>query len=96
MSAILRYIRENRLGATTLFLSLSFTFLGLPAQIYKIFITQSAKDVSPFTFFLLALQSFFWVLYGAMREKKDWVIIIPNAFVVLFAVIILLEYFLFQ
>lgn len=85
---------EKHLGSMTLILSLVFTFIGLPAQIYRIWQTQSAHDVSIATFCLLAIQSLFWVMYG-IQKQKDWVIIVPNTFVVIFAVAIIIEWVVF-
>lgn len=91
---ILKYIMNNRLGAITVALSLTFMFLGLPSQIIRIWQTHSVKEISITMFFLLTLQSVFWVLYG--RQKNDWFVIIANSFGTLFSAIIVIEYFLFK
>lgn len=92
MQIFLSYVKENKLGVFTLALSLTYIFIGLPSQISVIWKTGSARDVSLPMFFLLALQSLFWVFYGVQR--KDWPMMIANAFVVLFAAIIILQCFL--
>lgn len=91
---ILKYIIDNRLGAITVALSLTFMFLGLPSQIVRIWQTHSVKEISVTMFSLLTLQSVFWVLYG--RQKNDWFVIIANSFGTLFSAIIVIEYFLFK
>jgi uncharacterized protein with PQ loop repeat len=87
-----RYLRENLLGTATITLSLSYMFLGLPAQIFRIFQTRSVNDISITMFSLLAIQSYFWVAYGI--QKKDWFVVTANVFGGLFATIIVFQYIL--
>ena len=94
MKTIWEYVKENKLGSFTLALSLTYIFIGLPSQVYTIWETASARDISLPMFLLLALQSLFWVLYGSQR--KDWPMIIANTFVVLFAGIITVQCLLFS
>ena len=91
---MINYIKNNKLGTVTLVLSLTFILLGLPDQILKIWRTKNIVGISVFSFSLLGIQSFFWVLYGS--TKKDWFIILPNVFAVLFATVIVLEYFIYR
>lgn len=88
---MLNHLKNNKLGTIALFLCLSFILLGLPAQIWKIWQSQSAAGISLLTFALLTIQSFFWVLYG--WQKKDWFIIIPNTLGTILAGVIVAEYF---
>jgi len=94
MNGMISYIKANRLGVVTITFSLLYMFLGLPAQVWKIWVTQSAADISPLAFGLLAIQSVFWVLYGL--QKKDWFIVIPNVLATLFSSMIIVEYFMFK
>ena len=96
ISKIKKHVTENRLATLTLVLALAFTFYGLPSQIYQIWLKHSVREVSAPTFALLGLQSFVWVVYGYREKGKDIAIMVPNAFVFLFAVIILIECFIFR
>ena len=89
-----QYVKENKLGTLALVLAHTFMFLGLPAQIVKIWETRSVKDISVLTFTLLAVQSIAWVAYGAQR--RDWPVIISNSFGMFFSSIIVILYFLFK
>ncbi len=88
---MLEYIKNNKLGTFTIALSLTYMFLGLPAQIFKIWQTRSVGDISILMFCLLAAQSLFWVFYGI--QKRDWFVVTANTFGTLFSTIIVLEYF---
>ena len=90
----INYMKSNRLGTLTVFLSLMFMFLGLPNQILRIWESKSVVEISIIMFGLLAIQSFFWVLYGT--QKRDWFVVIANSFGTFFSVIIVIEYFLFR
>jgi len=94
MSKYLQKVKNNKLGITTLFFSLSFTFLGLPSQIIQIWKTHSVKDVSIVMIFLLAVQGMFWIFYG--RQRKDAFVVIANVFGALFAAVIVIEYIIFH
>lgn len=91
---MLTYIKNNKLGTATIVLSLSYMFLGLPSQILSIWQSQSVREISLSMFFLLCVQSIFWVLYGL--QKKDWFVVTANTFGTLFSAIIVVEYFLFR
>ena len=91
---MLNYIRNNKLGATTMALSLVFIFLGLPSQIATIWSTRSVAGVSPLMFSLLAIQSAFWVAYGI--QKRDPFMAVPNGLIVIFGTIIVIECMLFR
>lgn len=88
------HIKNNKLGTVTVILSLAFMSLGLLSQVFEIWTSRSVAGVSVFAFMLLAVQSFFWVLYGA--QKRDWFIITPNILGTLFAATIVAEYFWFS
>ena len=95
LSAISQYFADNTIGAVTLVASLTFIFLGLPNQVYRIWKGRTRpKDVSPLMFSLLAFQSICWVVYGFTGLDGDLAAIIPNSFVVMFALIIVGLYFL--
>lgn len=91
---MITYIKNNKLGTATIVLSLSYMFLGLPSQILSIWQSQSVREISLPMFFLLCVQSIFWVLYGL--QKKDWFVVTANTFGTLFSAFIVLEYFLFR
>jgi uncharacterized protein with PQ loop repeat len=93
MKKIVLYLKENKLGGVTILFSLSYMFLGLPLQIWRIWETHSVKEISLPMFGLLCLQSIFWVLYGI--QQKDWFVVTANAFCSFFAFIIVLLYFAF-
>ncbi|MBI2121559.1 MAG: hypothetical protein HYT98_00400 [Candidatus Sungbacteria bacterium] len=90
---LIKYVRNEPLGTITVTCSLLFVFLGMPTQIWTIFQTENVGGISPGMFTLLGLQSFLWVLYG--RKKRDWIIIVPNFFIAVFAAIIVFQYFRF-
>lgn len=94
MNRFLKYVMSNKLGTVTVALSLTYMFLGLPAQIWKIWEARSVEDISLLMFALLAIQSLAWVLYG--KQKHDWFVFTANCFGTLFAAVIVVEYFLFK
>lgn len=94
MVRVVNFVKSNKLGALAVSFSLTFMFLGLPSQIMQIWTTRSVKEISIATFSLLAVQSFFWILYGFKR--RDLFIVLPNLFGTIFATIIVIEYFLFR
>lgn len=89
-ATIFDYIKNNKLGTLTVFFSLSLMFIGLPAQIWRVWQQQSAKEISVVMFGLSANQSIFWMLYG--RQKKDWFLITANFFNALFCATIVAEW----
>jgi len=94
MNQFFQHLKDNKLGTVTIVLSLSYMFLGLPAQILKISETKSVADISIVMFSLLALQSILWVAYGF--QKKDWFVVTANFFGTVFSLIIVVQYFLFS
>ena len=94
MRAILNYLEKDWLELATIIFTLIFLLLGFPAQIMKIWETQSVREVSIVTFGLLFVQSFFWVLHGSRR--KDWFLVVANVLSCIFAAVIIFEYFLFS
>lgn len=94
MSDLVVYVKKNKLGIFTLALSLTYIFIGLPDQIWTIQKTQSVAGVSLSMFCLLAAQSTFWVLYGIQR--KDWPMVTANFFVVIFAIVIIVQCFFYD
>ena len=93
-SRMIRCLKDNKLGAVTLSLSLTFTFVGLPAQILKIWETRNVKGVSFLVFALMAIQSVSWMFYGI--QKKDWVVMVANIFGIFFSLVIIAEYVAFR
>lgn len=90
MEAFFAWLQANLLGAITLTICLTYMFLGLPHQIWTIWKKRSVEGVSVQMFILLAVQSFFWVLYGI--QQGDWFVIIANSFGTLFSTTIVVEY----
>ena len=91
MRKLLEYARNNKLGVATIALALVYMFLGMPAQIWRIWQTRNVTGISVLMFSLLTAQSISWILYG--RQKKDWFIVASNVFGALFAGVIVLEWF---
>lgn len=67
-------------------------FANVP-QIYKIFKTKSAKDISVITYILLALGSIVWVLYGI--ELWNIPILIMNGLALIEFLIILVGFYIY-
>lgn len=74
-------------GLTAAFLTM-FSFLP---QIYKIFKTKSAKDVSPITLIQLSCGVSLWLLYGV--HLKDVIIILANAVTLISLIVALSLYY---
>lgn len=91
---MIAYIKKNKLGVFTITLSLTYMFLGLPAQILAIWEKRSVANISLLMFALLAAQCASWVAYGIQR--KDWFVVTANSIGALFAFVIVIQYFLFR
>jgi MtN3 and saliva related transmembrane protein len=68
-------------------------FANFP-QIYKVFKTKSARDLSITTYVLLATGSFIWVLYGI--EIMNIPVLIMNGLALIEFVILLIGCFLYS
>lgn len=66
---------------------------GVP-QIIKIYQRKSVKDVSPATFFMLAIGGVVWTLYG--YELKNLTIVFTNAIVSIVSTTVLLQYYFYK
>lgn len=67
-------------------------FANLP-QIFKIFKTKSAKDISKITYSILTVGSIVWVLYGI--EIKNIAILTMNGLALIEFIIILIGCYLY-
>lgn len=94
LEASLVYLKQNPLGLATIFFSLFYMFVGMPSQIFKIWRTKSAKDISPLMYVLLVNQCTWWIFYG--KQQDDRLVITANACAAFFGLIILIEYFWFS
>lgn len=91
---MLDYIRNNKLGTLCLILALVMAFLGLPAQIVKIWQTKNVEGVSSLFFLFMLAQAVAWTFYGT--REKDYAIWVPNIFVAISSFIVLLEWLAFR
>jgi MtN3 and saliva related transmembrane protein len=62
-------------------------------QIYRIFKTRSAKDISPLTYIILTLGTIVWILYGI--EIKNIPVLIMNSLALLQFILIIIGIFLY-
>ncbi len=67
-------------------------FANFP-QIYKIFKTKSAKDISVLTYIILTIGSFVWILYGI--EIKNFPVLIMNILAFIEFIFILIGCYLY-
>ncbi len=67
-------------------------FANLP-QIYKIFKTKSAKDISPLTYIILTMGTIVWILYGI--EIKNVPVLIMNSLSLFEFILIITGIFLY-
>jgi uncharacterized protein with PQ loop repeat len=84
------------LGGAATAMGIIVALVGLPAQIIKNYKNKSTKGLS-LSFWLLAyINCWFWLSYGSVKDIPDWFIIIANIPFLLFASIILFQFFLYR
>jgi len=60
-----------------------FTIISLAPQAYKLYLTDHTFGLSIYTFILIFLYSFFWLIYGLYSNDKP--LIIAQLFLILFS-----------
>jgi MtN3 and saliva related transmembrane protein len=70
------------------------TTISLLPQVYKTYTTQSSKDLSLGTFFILASGLLLWTIYGYLNN--DYPIIIANVFSLTLAMIMIFFKFYYR
>ncbi len=65
----------------------AITALTFLPQVIKTFKEKSAKDISLAMFIIAAINETMWIVYGFL--KADWVIILTNAVVLSFSLIMI-------
>lgn len=82
------------LGVFATITSLFFMAMGLPAQIWKIYDAKSTKGISLFTQCTLFLTTLSWCVYSL--KISNWYILVANAPGALFALIILVQFWIYR
>lgn len=67
---------------------------NLLPQVIKGFKTKSVKDISLIFVLTVITATFLWFVYGLYRN--DWAILITNVLVCIFAVVILIQKFIYR
>ena len=70
-------MKTEQIGFAAFLITVSYTVIGLPAQIYGNYLQQSMNGQSLFMNVLLFLTFSSWVAYGI--KKQDWYILGSNA-----------------
>jgi len=68
--------------------------LGYLPQIIKIFRRKSVADISPFTFFILALGMSVWLFYGFYLSDRP--LVVTNIVGLVLVIVILVQYWLYR
>jgi uncharacterized protein with PQ loop repeat len=81
-------------GITASFISVIYTGLGMPVQIYKNFKVKSTKGLSLSMMILMFSTLTSWVIYGIL--KIDWYIVIPNFIGMITVSIIFVQFWIYR
>jgi len=65
-------------GWLALIVTLIYTCLGLPVQIYKNYKRKSTEGVSLFLIFFCGCTFLLWSIYALIKDPKDWYIFGSN------------------
>ena len=84
----------NVVGITASIISVIYTGLGMPVQIYKNYSSKSTSGLSLSMMILLFMTLISWVVYGIL--KNDWYIIIPNFIGSLSVTVIFIQFWLYR
>lgn len=84
----------NIVGITASIISVIYTGLGMPVQIYKNYSSKSTSGLSLSMMILLFMTLISWVVYGIL--KSDWYIIIPNFIGSLSVTVIFIQFWLYR
>ncbi len=84
----------NIVGITASIISVIYTGLGMPVQIYKNYSSKSTAGLSLSMMILLFMTLISWVVYGIL--KSDWYIIIPNFIGSLSVTVIFIQFWLYR
>lgn len=83
-------------GYLALIITVLYTCLGIPAQIRKNAQQKSTAGLSLPTYVLSLLCFAVWVVYGLLKEQKDWFIIVSNFPGAVFVAIILYQFWTYR
>ena len=81
-------------GLTASIISVIYTGLGMPVQIYKNYSAKSTAGLSLSMMILLFMTLVSWVVYGIL--KTDWYIILPNFIGSISVTIIFIQFWLYR
>ena len=84
----------DMVGITASIISVIYTGLGMPVQIYKNYSVKSTSGLSLSMMVLLFMTLISWVVYGIL--KNDWYIIIPNFIGSLSVTVIFIQFWLYR
>jgi uncharacterized protein with PQ loop repeat len=83
-------------GYLALVITVLYTCLGIPAQIRQNVKHKSTTGLSKSTYILSLLCFSVWVVYGALKNPKDWFIIVSNFPGAVFVAVILYQFWLYR
>ena len=69
------------------YLATFFTIISLAPQAYKLYLTDHTFGLSIYTFILIFLYSFFWLIYGIYSYDKP--LILAQVFLIIFSTFII-------
>lgn len=86
----------NLVGFLAFLITVTYTCLGLPVQIYKNHQSKSISGLSLTAVILLFFTFTSWVAYGWVKPEKDWFVIGSNFPGILCTVVILYQFMLYR
>ena len=86
----------DTIGCTALIITLTYTCLGLPAQIRKNYVNKSTAGLSLFMTIMLLLTFSSWVTYALVKSPQDWYIAGSNFPGAICVVIVLCQFRLYR
>ena len=84
------------MGFTALIVTIVYTGLGLPVQIYKNFKSKSTHGLSLSMMVLLLITFLTWVVYAAVKTPPDFYIIISNSIGFFSVAVILWQFYIYR
>lgn len=88
--------KANILGSIAASMTIMYACCGLPIQIRKNHLLKSTEGLSLFMMSFAFLSLFCWMTYAIVKTPKDWFIFVSNAPGAFFALIILVQCFIYR
>jgi uncharacterized protein with PQ loop repeat len=85
----------NFVGFIAFLITVTYTCFGLPAQIRE-YHTKKTVALPLVTIILMLLTFSSWVVYGMIKQERDWYIVGSNFPGAVFAIVILFQFWFYR